>query len=178
VDEVFGICGHAGSGVKSGWNAFIALRYKAKRQEGRSGLPAKTVSKRLAPADYRLLAEFRRQLRQFLAFSEGAARKAGLAPQQHQALLAIKGFDGAEAPTVGDLADRLAVRHHSAVGLVDRLAQAGYLKRNTGETDRRRVVLTLTPRGEAVLARLTAAHRDELRRMMPLLRPLLTQLEK
>jgi DNA-binding MarR family transcriptional regulator len=79
---------------------------------------------RLKPEDYRLLAEFRRLLRQFLVFSEQQALGVGLAPQQHQALLAIKGSpDG--PPTVGDLAERLAIRHSSAVGLINRLVSAG-----------------------------------------------------
>ncbi|HEY5347214.1 MAG TPA: helix-turn-helix domain-containing protein, partial [Rhizomicrobium sp.] len=76
------------------------------------------AAKNLRPEDYRLLAEFRHLMRQFLAFSESAATKAGLAPQRHQALLAIKGFGG--ALTIGELAERLSIRPNSAVGLVDR----------------------------------------------------------
>lgn len=143
-----------------------------------SGARKKAKTGRLAAPDYRLLAEFRYLLRQFLAFSEEAALEAGLAPQQHQALLAIKGRTGPEAPTIGRLAERLLIRHHSAVGLVDRLADGGFLKRSTGRGDRRRVTVSLTPKGEAVLAKLSAAHRAELRRMTPLLKPLLGMLEK
>jgi DNA-binding MarR family transcriptional regulator len=142
---------------------------EAKKKKAKSG--------QLAASDYRALAEFRFQLRTFLTFAKDAAEKAGLAPQQHQALLVIKGFPDEDEPTIGYLAERLLIRHHSAVGLVDRLAKAGYLKRNPGRQDRRKVTLSLTPRGEAVLARLAAASRDELRRLA-LLKPLLALVGK
>jgi DNA-binding MarR family transcriptional regulator len=142
----------------------------------------KTRSKRkngvaLGAFDYTALAEFRFQLRKFLAFAKDAAEKAGLAPQQHQALLVIKGCPGKDEPTIGYLAERLLIRHHSAVGLADRLARAGLLKRSPGKLDRRKVTLSLTPKGEAVLARLAAASRGELRRLA-LLKPLLALVEK
>ena len=129
---------------------------------------------RLKSSDYALLADFRYVLRQFLAFSENRAAALGLAPQQHQALLAIKGFAG--APTVGDLARRLVVRHNSAVGLVNRLVAAKLVDRCSDEADRRRASLVLTRRGEAILARLTAAHRQELRRISKPLQKLLVTL--
>lgn len=138
--------------------------------------PRSQTSAELALADYQLLAEFRHVLARFLAFSADAARAAGLAPRQHQALLAIKGHPRGTPVTVGDLADRLAIRHHSAVGLVDRLAEGGYLVRRTDLQDRRRAVLSLTPAGEQALAALSAVHREELRRIAPLLGPLLKQL--
>lgn len=131
---------------------------------------------KLTPADYQVLAEFRFLLRRFMVFSEGAAREAGLAPQQHQALLAIKGFEG--APTIGDLAERLAIKHHSAVGLVDRLVKAGHLKRRQDAADRRRVTLALTASGESLLADLSSAHRDELRMLTPSLKALFAKLER
>jgi DNA-binding MarR family transcriptional regulator len=131
----------------------------------------------LKPEDYRLLAEFRRLLRQFLAFSEQQAQSVGLAPQQHQALLAIKGLSG-DMPTVGDLAEYLAIRHNSAVGLINRLVSAGYVTRCEDPDDKRRAPLALTKAGEAILTKLTAAHRSELRRMAPLLKPLVTKLQK
>ena len=130
----------------------------------------------LASADYRTLAEFRYLLRCFATFSEGAARDAGLTAQQHQALLAIKGFPGRERIAVGELAERLQLRHHSAVGLVDRLAARGLLRRRLDRGDRRRVMVELTGAGQALLARLTRAHRDELQRLAPLLRALLRRL--
>ena len=134
------------------------------------------ISGELSLADYRLLAEFRFLLARFLAFSASAAHKAGLAPRQHQALLAIKGYPTGSQVTVGDLAQRLGIRHHSAVGLVDRLVSSGYVSRRTDSEDRRRAILSLTGSGEKALAALSAAHRTELRRIAPLLGPLLHQL--
>jgi len=128
----------------------------------------------LADADYERLAEFRYLLRQFLIFSEDAAEQAGLTAQQHQALLAIKGFGRDRPLTTGDLAGRLGIRHHSAVGLIDRLLSKSLVKRQSGAEDRRQVLLTLTPKAENLLARLSAAHRDELERLAPLLQTLLT----
>lgn len=125
---------------------------------------------------YELLADFRYILRQFLSFSEDAARRAGLASQQHQALLAIKGAGG--ELSIGDLAQRLLVRPHSAVGLVDRLVEAKLLRRNGDKKDRRRVLLTLTPVAERVLEALTAAHRDEIGRVAPLLQSLFSELRQ
>ena len=147
-----------------------------KMQRGRDR--ARAQSRQLAAADYETLAEFRHLLRRFLAFSETAARRAGLAPQQHQALLAIKGARPGERMTVGALAERLGVRHHSAVGLIDRLATRGLVRRHADRADRRQVRLGLTPRAEALLARLSVAHRDELRRLSPLLRDLLTRISR
>jgi DNA-binding MarR family transcriptional regulator len=127
----------------------------------------------LAKADYETLAEFRYLLRQFGAFSEDAAREAGLTAQQHQGLLAIKGFPGREEVTVGELAERLNLKHHSVVGLVDRLMGHGLIHRRHDEMDRRRVLIALTPKAETLLVGLTLAHRDELRRLAPLLQTLL-----
>lgn len=124
--------------------------------------------KTLSDEDYRSLAEFRYLVRQFLAFSEDAARDAGLAAKQHQALLAIKGFGG--CLTVGELAEKLIIQPHSAVGLVDRLVNAELVRRRPRKEDRRQVELTLTVMGEKTLASLSKTHRDELRRLMPLFR--------
>ena len=135
---------------------------------------ATATRKRTAAADYRLLAHFRHLLRQFLAFSERAARQGGLTPQQHQALLAIKGAEG--SATVGYLAERLAIRHHSAVGLADRLTKSGLVRRESVPADRRRVSLALTAAAERKLARLSAAHAEELRRLAPTLREILARL--
>ncbi len=142
----------------------------------RPKVPSPAQSRELSPGDYQALAQFRYLLARFLAFSSQAARGAGLAPRQHQALLAIKGYPRGARVTVGGLAERLGIRHHSAVGLVDRLAQSGYLVRRTDVADRRRAVLSLTPAGEKALAALSAAHREELRRIAPLLGPLLKHL--
>lgn len=134
------------------------------------------AARELSLADYQLLAEFRYLLARFLAFSAEAAHEAGLAPRQHQALLAIKGYPGGAPVTVGDLAGRLGIRHHSAVGLVDRLVESGYLVRRSDAKDRRRAILALTAAGEKALAGLSSAHRAELRRIAPLLGPLLREL--
>jgi DNA-binding MarR family transcriptional regulator len=113
-------------------------------------------------ADYRALAQFRYEIRKFLAFSEGAARAAGIEPQQHQALLAIRGLPEGVEPTIGVLADRLCVQHHTAVALVDKLEQHGWAKRQRATLDRRQVLLRLTPKGSALLAKLSALHREQL----------------
>jgi len=134
------------------------------------------MSTGLSKAEYELLASFRYALRQFLRFSEEAARAANLEPQQHQALLAIKGFPGRDRVTIGELAERLQIRHHSAVGLVDRLAANGLLTREPASDDRRQVYITLTPNGEALLDRLAAAHKAELLRLEPELKDLLGRL--
>jgi DNA-binding MarR family transcriptional regulator len=140
----------------------------------RQSLRASPASE-LAPHDYQVLAEFRYLLMRFAAFSEHAAHAAGLAPRQHQALLAIKGYPGVTV-TIGDLAERLGIRHHSTVGLVDRLVSGGYLIRNGDPRDRRRTLLALTTAGEQALAGLSAAHQRELRRVAPVLKSLLGRL--
>jgi DNA-binding MarR family transcriptional regulator len=127
----------------------------------------KNSARRTTAAEYQALAAFRHALRRFLAFSTAAARSAGLPPQQHQALLAIKGFPGRDPVGVGELAEQLCVRPHSAVGFVDRLARRGLVRRVAAKDDHRRVQVRLTARGQALLERLSAAHRDELRRVGP-----------
>lgn len=127
----------------------------------------------LDPADYQRLAEFRYVLRQFLVFSEQAAEDAGLTAQQHQALLALKGHRGPAPLGTGALAERLAIRHHSAVGLIDRLAAKNLVRRSHAPDDRRQVLIELTPHAEALLHKLTSAHRRELERIAPLLSELL-----
>jgi DNA-binding MarR family transcriptional regulator len=132
----------------------------------------------LAKGDFETLAEFRYLLRHFGAFSEDAARQAGLTAQQHQALLAIKGFPGREQVTIGELAERLNLKHHSVVGLVDRLMGHGLIQRRHDEADRRKVRIALTPKAETLLLGLTLAHREELRRLAPLLHELLRKVQE
>ncbi len=134
------------------------------------------MKRELSKSEYELLAAFRYALRQFLRFSEEAAHAAGIEPQQHQALLAVKGFPGRDWVTVGELAERLQIRHHSAVGLVNRLVAQGLLARDTALTDRRQVHVTLTEQGAALLAQLSEVHKEELFRLGPELTALLTQL--
>jgi DNA-binding MarR family transcriptional regulator len=124
-------------------------------------------TKPLSKSQYEMLAAFRYALRQFLHFSEEAAHAAGITPQQHQALLAIKGFPGRDRVTVGELAERLQLRHHSAVGLVDRLAAEKWVARVPSAKDRRQVFVQLTRRGQNVLERLSSAHTEQLKRMGP-----------
>jgi DNA-binding MarR family transcriptional regulator len=138
----------------------------------------KNSARRTTAAEYQALAAFRHALRRFLEFSTAAARAAGLPPQQHQALLAIKGFPGGDPVSVGDLAVQLCVQPHSAVGFVDRLARRGLVRRVPAKDDHRRVQVRLTVRGEALLARLSVAHRDELRRIGPELRQALDKISR
>lgn len=130
----------------------------------------------LADADYAALADFRHALRRFLAFSEDAATTCGLTPQQHQALLAIRGA-GERAVTVGYVAERLILKPHSATGLIDRLEALGLVERRAAPGDKRRALLVLTDKARDLLARLTATHREEILRLRPLLTGLLDQID-
>jgi DNA-binding MarR family transcriptional regulator len=121
------------------------------------------------------LAAFRHALRAFTAFSEAAVHAAGLMPQQHQALLAIKGAPGGAARTVGDIAEAVLVRPHTAAELVNRLEAMGLVRRATDSQDRRRVRVSLTPAAERTLHELTTAHVRELRAIRPALLRLLEQ---
>ena len=121
---------------------------------------------RLEKKEYEALSDFRYAVRKFLRFSEIAAEKVGLTSQQHQALLAIKGFPGGrEMITNGELAERLQIKHHSAVGLVNRLEASQLVARQPGENDRREIYIRLTPQGEKILEQLTAVHKKELRQI-------------
>ena len=121
----------------------------------------------LSPDQYRDLAEFRRQIRQFLHFSEATAKEHRVEPQQHQLLLAVQGLPEGVKPTIREIATRLFIQHHSAVELVDRLEIAGAIARTTGTEDKREVWVRLTPAGRATLRRLALAHRTEMERSGP-----------
>jgi DNA-binding MarR family transcriptional regulator len=118
-------------------------------------------------SDYRALAEFRYLIRSFLSFSERAARSFGTEPQQHQLLLACKGLPLGKRPTIGTLAQRLCVEHHTAVALVDKLAAAGLVKRTPSPTDRREVLVEITESGETLLTTLSELHREQLQTVGP-----------
>jgi len=133
---------------------------------------------KVSDSDYETLASFRAALRRFLRVSEDLAHSMGLTPQQHQAMLAVRGFPGGLTPTVGQLAARLQVNHNSAVGLVTRLVKHGYLKRQASKEDQRRVHVSLTPKGHGILDRLTEAHRIELRHVGPEITRLLAELTR
>jgi len=130
----------------------------------------------VSKSEYEALAAFRYALRQFQHFSETAAKDVGLTPQQHQALLAIKGFPERDYVTIGELAERLQIRHHSTVGLVDRLVRQGLVAREPSEDDRRQVHVSLTRRGRDLLEKLAEVHREELRRVGPQISELLDRL--
>jgi DNA-binding MarR family transcriptional regulator len=127
--------------------------------------------------DYRRLLEFRTGLRRFLHWSEEQAHAVGLSPMQHQLLLAVRGHPDPRGPTIGDVAEHLLLRHHSAVGLVDRAEAAGLVHRRQDRDDHRIVRLHLTARGADKLQRLTATTLEELARLSPRLRPVWAGLE-
>jgi len=113
----------------------------------------------------RRIAWFRYQLRQFVRFSEKASRACGVTPQHHQLLLGIAGYTGRGWATVSELAEFLQQRHNAVVGLVERAAQKGLVRKEQGARDRRFVRVLLTAQGETVLVKLTELHRDELARV-------------
>lgn len=117
--------------------------------------------------DYQALAEFRYQIRCFLHFSEQIAREAGLEPQQQQLLLALKGLPEGRKATVGELAERLQIQHHSTVELIDRMVERNLIERNRDDEDQRRVIIKLTSAGEEVLRKLSLLHRTELQTTGP-----------
>ncbi len=116
----------------------------------------------ISKEEFEAIAAFRYAIRRFLRFSEQAARREGITPQQHQLLLAVKGFPGRNYASVSELADRLQMRQHSMVGLIDRTEAQGLVRREPGVADRRQVFIFLTPEGEAKLQKLSVQHRREL----------------
>lgn len=131
----------------------------------------------LSDADFVTLADFRRELRRFLGFSESAAQQAGITAQQYQALLAIRAAPDARM-AIGNFADQFLLRPHSASGLIDRMEAAGMVERVRQTGDRRRVEIGLTAHGLKLLASLAAAHRHELTRIRPLLTGLMSNLQQ
>jgi DNA-binding MarR family transcriptional regulator len=123
----------------------------------------------ISMADYQALAEFRYQIRLFLRFSEQAARATGLVPQQYQFMLALKGLPNGRKATISELAERLQIKHHSTVELVDRLVEKDLIRRSRDDQDQRRVIIQLTPHGEQLLKKLSLLHRKELQSTGPIL---------
>lgn len=117
--------------------------------------------------DYRATAEFRYQIRRFLRASEQIAREYGLNPQQYQLMLALKGLPDEHAATIGEIAERLQIQHHSTVELADRLSAKGLVRRKRDSQDRRQVLLELTSKGEKTIRELALHHREELRSTGP-----------
>ena len=120
-------------------------------------------------AEFRALAEFRHQIRQFLNGSEQASRAAGLEPQQYLFLLALRGLPAGHTATIRELAERMQLRHHSTVEMVNRLERQQLLRRERSRADRRQVILHLTPRAEKILSRLARQRIEELRTAAPTL---------
>lgn len=125
------------------------------------------MDRAVSVAEYRALAEFRYQIRRFLNVSEQAARAAGLEPQQYLLLLALRGLPEGKQATILTLAERLQLRHHSVVGLIDRLEKRGLVRRVQGKEDRRKVLISLTARGEQILDNLARKRLAELRATGP-----------
>jgi DNA-binding MarR family transcriptional regulator len=133
-------------------------------------------SRRSTPrVDYETLADLRYHIRRFLRVREEAARAAGVEPQQYLLILQVKGFERRQPATIGALTERLQIRHHATVQLVDRLVQRGMVRRRRAELDRRGVVVELTSRGEAVLRKLALYSLAELRTGGPALASTLTR---
>lgn len=124
---------------------------------------------RISAEDYRALAEFRYRVRVFLTYSERNARHAGIHPQQHRLMLAIKGLPPNQVPSIRNLAQRLQIEHHSAVELIDRTANRGLVVRRPDANDRRVVRVELTTKGEKILAQLSLMNKQELRSAAPAL---------
>ncbi|MBR0691174.1 MarR family transcriptional regulator [Bradyrhizobium manausense] len=146
---------------------------ETKRKTARTASVVPPKGGAMREADYTALAQFRYQLRTFLAFSETAAQSAGLTPQQHQALLAIKGLADPNGASVGDIASFLLIRHHTAVELVDRMAKLKLIVREADPEDARRVLVKLTAKGEQKLRSLSRMHLDELSAAAPALAKIL-----
>jgi DNA-binding MarR family transcriptional regulator len=140
------------------------VQSRQRRQPTRPGVTKAKRSGKARGVDYQALAQFRYQLRVFLAFSETAAARQGLTSQQHQALLGIKGFADPGPATVGDVARFLLVRHHSAVELINRMEKRGLIRRAPDPEDARRVQLRLTAKGEQKLQAISKVNLAELRR--------------
>ena len=121
----------------------------------------------VARADFQRLAEFRFQLRRFLNFSNAAAEASGLRPQQYQLLLCVSGMPDELEPTIAHVAARMFLKHNSAVELVDRTIEQGFLRRVPDATDHRRILLRVTPQGERVLESLAGCHLEELEEAGP-----------
>jgi len=130
----------------------------------------------LSKEEYETLALHRYVIQQFLHFSEGVLQKAGLTPQQYQAMLAIKALPDRDYMTMGELAECLLIRPHSAVGLINRLEALGLVVRQTPKTDRRQIHLRLTEQGCQVLERMAERHVGKWRQLGPQLRALCQRL--
>jgi DNA-binding MarR family transcriptional regulator len=130
---------------------------------------AESLKRTISHEEYRQISEFRYRIRQFLHFSEEAARAHAIEPQQHQLLLAIKGLPRGARPTIKEVSSRLCLRHHSTVELANRLVARGAITRRQSDDDAREVLLELTPQGEEILRELHLLHWQELQSSGPYL---------
>jgi DNA-binding MarR family transcriptional regulator len=130
----------------------------------------------IGPDELRALADFRFEIRRYLAFAEDAAAQAGIEPKQYQLMLAVAAIPADVATTIGAIAERLLLKHHSAVGLVDRLESKGLVARSRIESDRRQVAVQLTKRGARILEDLSVRHEEELARIAPAMVSTLTKI--
>lgn len=140
--------------------------------------PRGASRRKLTTLDYQALGAFRNALRRFHAFSEAGARALKLTPQQHQALLAVRAHPGPMAMSVGELADCLMIKNHSALGLVDRLIERGLLSRAPSPLDRRRVLLSLTDAGAEILETISRNNLGQLKSTLPIFTDLISALEQ
>jgi DNA-binding MarR family transcriptional regulator len=138
--------------------------------------PARGEARDISDAQYRMLSEFRFQIRNFLRFSEETVRESGLEPQQHQLLLMLKGLPAGIRPNITAISGRLCLRHHTTVELVNRLAERGAIVRTHSVEDRREVLVEITEIGEELLRRLSDSHWEELRKQGPALAEALEEL--
>jgi DNA-binding MarR family transcriptional regulator len=136
---------------------------------GRPNISCYDIFMSITLSQYRALAEVRYRIRRFLVFSEARARVVGVEPQQHQLLLAVRGLPAGDEPTIGRVAERLQVQHHSAVELVNRSIEKGFVRKHPSPRDRRQVLVDITPKGRRVLEKLAALHRAELLSVAPAL---------
>ena len=137
------------------------------------------MKSQLLPEDYEALASFRYAMRKFLNFSKRAlAAEANMTPEQYEALLALRAFSGAPGLTITELSERLQVKHHTAVSLVDRLEDVGFVSRTPSTADRRRVHVKLTAAGSRMLAKVAVLHRREMRIRSPEMIDALLRLRK
>ncbi|MDQ8184620.1 MarR family transcriptional regulator [Pelagicoccus sp. SDUM812002] len=125
-------------------------------------MPKRKQAAKLKKEDYELLSEFRYRLRKFLGFSEAAAIEHGVTPQQYQAMLSIHGFPARDWVTVGELAEKMQIEHHSAGGLIRRMEASELVRKKASEEDRRVAQIRLTPKGLKILSKLIRVHQDEL----------------
>jgi DNA-binding MarR family transcriptional regulator len=132
-------------------------------QESRTSMRNEAGGRRLAKADFEAISELRYQIRRFLRFSEHAVRHGGLTPLQYLLLLHLRGFPGRDWATIAELAERLQAKHHGVVALVLRCERLGLVSKRPGRLDRRRVEVSLAPKGARMLGRLVRLHRAELR---------------